>query len=158
MQTVRIIAVGKLKEAWMREGIAEYSKRLESFCRFSVVELDEYRLPENPSPAQIQKGLEEEGKESLKRTGKAPFAALCIEGKQMSSPELADWLSRLQQESGELAFVIGGSLGLSEEVKQRARIRLSVSKMTFPHQLFRVMLSEQIYRAFSILAGSKYHK
>ena len=76
----------------------------------------------------------------------------------MSSPELADWLSRLQQESGELAFVIGGSFGLSEEVKQRARIRLSVSKMTFPHQLFRVMLSEQIYRAFSILAGSKYHK
>ena len=158
MFNVAILAVGKLKEPWLREGFAEYQKRLSAYCSFQVAELPEYRLPEDPSPAQIEKGLLEEGKAILERAGKAPLVALCIEGKELSSQGLADLLRERQQAGGALCFVIGGSHGLSDEVKKRAVLRLSVSPMTFPHQLFRVMLAEQLYRGFSILAGSKYHK
>lgn len=158
MFNVAILAVGKLKEPWLREGFAEYQKRLSAYCSFQVAELPEYRLPEDPSPAQIEKGLLEEGKAILERAGKAPLVALCIEGKELSSQGLADLLRERQQTGGALCFVIGGSHGLSQEVKKRAVFRLSVSPMTFPHQLFRVMLAEQLYRGFSILAGSKYHK
>jgi 23S rRNA (pseudouridine1915-N3)-methyltransferase len=153
-----IVAVGRQKEPWMRQGMAEYAKRLSAYCDFRVVEVEEYRLPEDPSPAQIQKGLEEEGRVILEKLGKTPYAALCIEGKEMSSPGLAAWLEERRQLAGSLAFVIGGSFGLSREVKEKAALRLSVSPMTFPHQLFRVMLAEQLYRAFSISAGGKYHK
>ncbi len=158
MLNLTIVAVGRLKEAWQREGVGEYLKRLEGFCRPSVAEIDEYRLPDNPSAAQIQKGLEEEGKAVLRRVGGTPFAALCIEGKGMTSQELSLFLQEQQQRTGSLAFVIGGSHGLSPEVKDRAVLRLSLSPMTFPHQLFRVMLCEQLYRACSIAAGGKYHK
>ena len=155
---VAILAVGRLKESWLREGLAEYQKRLSAYCSFQVAEIPEYRLPDDPSPAQIEKGLLEEGKAILERAGKAPLVALCIEGKELSSQGLADLLRERQQTGGALCFVIGGSHGLSQEVKKRAVFRLSVSPMTFPHQLFRVMLAEQLYRGFSILAGSKYHK
>lgn len=158
MLSVTIVAIGKLKEPWLREGMAEYLKRLSAYCSPEVIELPEYRLPENPSPAQIAKGLEEEGKAILDRLRKTPFAALCIEGKQLSSPELARFLGERQQAGGDLAFVIGGSCGLSPAVKDRAVARLSLSPMTFPHQLFRVLLAEQLYRGFSILSGGKYHK
>lgn len=158
MFNVAILAVGRLKESWLREGLAEYQKRLSAYCSFQVAEIPEYRLPDDPSPAQIEKGLLEEGKAILERAGKAPLVALCIEGKELSSQGLADLLRERQQTGGALCFVIGGSHGLSQEVKKRAVFRLSVSPMTFPHQLFRVMLAEQLYRGFSILAGSKYHK
>lgn len=158
MFSVTILAVGKLKEPWLREGLAEYQKRLSAYCDFSVVEIPEYRLPDDPSPAQIEKGLAEEGRAILEKAGKVPFAALCIEGKELSSPDLARFLGERQQAAGALAFVIGGSFGLAPEVKGRAVLRLSVSPMTFPHQLFRVMLAEQLYRGFSILGGGKYHK
>lgn len=153
-----IVAVGKQKEKWQREGTAEYLKRLEGFCRPSVIEISEYRLPENPSPAEICRGLEAEGRDILQKLGKTPFAALCVEGRQLDSPQLADWICAQQQTTGTLAFVIGGSFGLSDEVKGRAALRLSLSRMTFPHQLFRMMLAEQLYRAFSIANGGKYHK
>ena len=158
MLHVDIVAIGRLKEPWLREGMAEYLKRLSAYCSPEVIELPEYRLPENPSPAQIAKGLEEEGRTILDRAGRTPFAALCIEGKLLSSPGLAAFLQERQQAGGSLAFVIGGSFGLSQAVKDRAVLRLSVSPMTFPHQLFRVMLAEQLYRGFSIGAGGKYHK
>lgn len=141
----------------MRQGISEYAKRLESFCRFTVIELDEYKLPDNPSPAMIEKGLEEEARAILAKV-KGEIIALCIEGKQLSSPQFADELERFAQKTGAVSFVIGGSFGLAPRVKEAAALRLSVSPMTFPHQLFRVMLAEQIYRAFSIQKGSKYHK
>lgn len=123
-----------------------------------MVELPEHRLPEAPSPAQIQKGLEEEGRLILDKAGKTPLVALCIEGKTLSSPDFAGFLGERQQAGSSLAFAIGGSFGLSDQVKKGAVLRLSVSPMTFPHQLFRVMLAEQLYRGFSILAGGKYHK
>ena len=158
MITVRVICVGKLKEAYLRAACEEYVKRLGAFCRIEVMELSEHRLPENPSPAQIVQGLDAEGQAILQRcTG--VLSALCIEGKALSSPELAEWMTR-QALSGrsELDFVIGSSWGLREEVKGRASLRLSMSPMTFPHQLARVMLLEQIYRAFQINSGGKYHK
>lgn len=157
MLTVNLIAVGKLKEAWMRQGVSEYAKRLDAFCRFTVVEIDEYKLPDNPSPATIEKGLEEEAKAILSKA-KGELVALCIEGKQLSSPQLAEELGKLSQRTGAVSFVIGGSFGLSERIKEAAVLRLSVSEMTFPHQLFRVMVAEQLYRAFSIQNGGKYHK
>ena len=158
MLHLEMVAVGRLKEPWLRQGMEEYQKRLSAYCRFQVEEVEEYRLPENPSPAQIQRGLEEEGRAILAKLGKTPFAALCIEGKEMSSPALAEWLEGRRQLGSSLAFVVGGSFGLSREVKERAALRLSASPMTFPHQLFRVMLAEQLYRALSISAGAKYHK
>lgn len=158
MFSVTILAVGKLKEPWLREGLAEYQKRLAAYCDFAVIELPEYRLPDDPSPAQIKKGLEEEGRAILEKAGKAPLAALCIEGKELSSPGFARFLAERQQAAGAVCFAVGGSFGLAGEVKKRAVLRLSVSPMTFPHQLFRVILAEQLYRGFSILAGGKYHK
>ena len=123
-----------------------------------MTEIEEYRLPESPSPAQIAKGLEEEGKRILQKTGKGPLIALCVEGKEQSSPQFARYLEQIQQTASEVDLVIGGSFGLWDGVKEKAALRLSVSPMTFPHQLFRVMLAEQLYRAFSISAGGRYHK
>lgn len=141
----------------MRQGISEYAKRLEAFCRFTVIELDEYKLTENPSPAMIEKGLEEEARAILAKV-KGEIVALCIEGKQLSSPQFAEELARFAQRTGAVSLVIGGSFGLAPRVKEAAALRLSVSPMTFPHQLFRVLLAEQLYRAFSIQSGGKYHK
>ena len=159
MLTVRILCVGKCKEKYWREACAEYGKRLSAFCRFEVSEVDEERLPERPSKAQIESGLEQEGKRLLQKAGSTPIVALCIEGKELSSPQLAQYVERAAVNgASSLAFVIGGSWGLSDEVKQRADFKLSMSRMTFPHQLARVMLLEQIYRACSINNNSKYHK
>ena len=158
MLTVNLIAVGKLKEDWLRRGLEEYRKRLEGYCRFRVTEIEEYRLPESPSPAQIAKGLEEEGKRILQKTGKGPLIALCVEGKELSSPQFARYLEQIQQTASEVDLVIGGSFGLWDGVKEKAALRLSVSPMTFPHQLARVMLCEQLYRSFQILSDGRYHK
>lgn len=160
LSSVTILAVGKLKESYLREACAEYSKRLQGFCRFSIEEVAEYRLPDNPSPAQIAAGLEREGREMLSRIPVGAYVvAMCIEGKMLDSVELSRKLSQIAvQGRSSVVFIIGGSFGIWEQVKQRADLRLSMSPMTFPHQLARVMLCEQVYRAFSIEANTKYHK
>ena len=157
--TVSLICIGKLKEKYWRDACAEYEKRLSAFCRFQIVELPESRLPDTPSEAQKKAALEEEGKRILAAAGNAHLIALCIEGKEQSSERLASTVQELSIRGvSSLAFCIGSSFGLSPRVKQAAQLRLSFSPMTFPHQLARVMLCEQIYRVFQINTNGKYHK
>ena len=160
MLRVTVLCIGKLKEAYLRDACAEYGKRLGAFCRLRVVELEEARVPESPSAAQREAALREEGRRILaKLPPGAVSIALCIEGREFSSPDFSRFLEKAAVDgAGDVALVIGGSWGLSEEVKAAARLRLSMSPMTFPHQLARVMLLEQLYRAFQISAGGKYHK
>ena len=149
MQTINIICVGKLKEQYLKDAQKEYAKRLTAFCKLNIIELDE-----------SMKGPEEEGKAILNKIEKDAFVyAMCIEGKQMSSEKLSEEISRKATEGkSNLTFIIGGSLGLSDDVKNRADIRLSMSEITFPHHLARIMLEEQIYRAYQINSNGKYHK
>ncbi len=160
MQRVTLICVGKLKERFYAEAAAEYAKRLSRYCKLTVVELPEERLPENPSPAQIDGALEREAAAIRGRLpSSAVLIALCVEGRERSSEELArlmeSWAGRGESQ---LVFLIGGSFGLHESIKAQAAERLSMSPMTFPHHLARVMLLEQIYRAYQITAGTRYHK
>lgn len=156
MLDVRLICIGKLKEAYWRDAVAEYEKRLRPLCRFQLLELPEARLPNDPSPAQIAAALEQEGKEILGKAAGTLYP-LCIEGREIDSTTLAKKLESAMQSPGAVSFVIGSSHGLSEAVKAAGQ-GLSMSPMTFPHQLARVMLCEQLYRAFQILNGTKYHK
>ncbi len=159
MLNVNIICVGNLKEKFFSDALSEYKKRLSRYCKFEVVELPEEKIADNVTQSQIEKTLQKEGEKILSKIGKSDYViAMCIEGKQLSSEELARKIEDISFSNSTVNFVIGGSWGLSPDVKSRADMRLSVSKMTFPHQLFRVMLSEQIYRAFSINANAKYHK
>ena len=159
MLTVQIVCVGKLKEAYWRDACAEYMKRLQAFCRFSILELAECRLPDHPSEAQIAAALKTEGAKILSIVGNSAIFALCIEGKQFSSEQLAEKINTLSVNgTSTVNFVIGSSFGLSDEVKQSADFQLSMSPMTFPHQLARVMLCEQTYRAFQIMNNGRYHK
>lgn len=156
---VRFITVGNLKEGYLREAVAEYRKRLSGMCRVEEVELKEVKLPDNPSEGEIQRALAAEAKTILAAVPpRACLIALCVEGKQLSSPALSSKLEALGNECSEICFVIGSSHGLSPEVKQAAHMRLSVSELTFPHQLMRVMLYEAVYRCYQIAKGSKYHK
>lgn len=160
MLAIHLICVGKLKEKFYLEGAAEYQKRLAGYCRISVTELPEERLPDSPSPAQIEAALAKEGNAVLSRIPKgAAVAAFCVEGREMSSEELSAYLSRRAVEGvSSIAFLIGSSYGLHPDVKARADLKLSMSRMTFPHHLARIMALEQIYRAFKISEGSSYHK
>lgn len=159
MLNVNIICVGKLKESYLRDAIEEYSKRMKPLCKLSVIELPEERVGENPSAAEIQKTVAAESDRILQKLGKSDYVvAMCIEGRNISSEELSQKLEEIQQLAGTVDFIIGGSWGLSEALKARADFKLSMGRMTFPHQLFRVMLLEQIYRAFQISRGTKYHK
>ena len=161
MQTITLIALGKLNADYYAKAAAEYAKRLSAYCRLNIVELPEEPIAEkNASPAVIGKALEKEARAILAAVPKGSgLAALCVEGKQKTSVELAAYLDeRAGSGAGDVAFVIGSSHGLADSVKQTASLRLSMSKMTFPHQLARVMLLEQLYRAFSINHGGKYHK
>lgn len=160
MMNVTLLCVGKLKEDYLRAACAEYQKRLGAFCRLSVIEIAESRLSDRPSQAQIDAALIEEGERILAKLPANTYpVALCIEGQKMSSEQLAVNIASLAANgTSSLAFIIGGSFGLSEKVKSACRLRLSMSDMTFAHQLARVMLLEQIYRAFSINANTKYHK
>lgn len=158
MLEVKLICIGKLKEKYWRDAVAEYAKRLSAFCRFSIVELNEARLPQNPSEAEIARALEEEAKAISASVGRSAVYALCIEGKMLSSEKLAAELEAAAVGgASSVAFVIGSSHGLHESAKALGK-QISMSPMTFPHQLARVMLCEQIYRAFSVNAGTKYHK
>lgn len=159
MLTVQILCVGKLKEAYWRDACAEYTKRLQAFCRFSILELPESKLPEHPSDAQIAAALKSEGAKIRSAAGNSAVFALCIEGKQLSSEQLAEKINILTVTgTSSVSFLIGSSFGLCDEVKQSADFKLSMSPMTFPHQLARVMLCEQTYRAFQIMNNGKYHK
>ena len=160
MQSVNIICVGKLKEKYLISAVEEYSKRLQRYCKFTLTELKDEPTPDNPSDRERNIVLEKEGRRILdKIPSSANVTALCIEGKQVSSEAFADSFSALALSGvSQRVFIIGGSMGLSDEVKKRADIKLSFSPMTFPHQLMRVLLLEQLYRAFNINAGGKYHK
>ena len=160
MFSITLICMGKLKEKFYTEAAAEYAKRLKAYCAFQLIELPECRLPENPTAAEIQAGLAKEAEEIKKRIPKGAFFCVCTpEGRELSSEELADTLRRVKTGGKSSAcFLIGSSFGIDPSVKAMADLRLSVSKMTFPHHLFRVMLLEQLYRAESIQAGTKYHK
>lgn len=160
MLTVNIVTVGKLKEQYLRDASAEYEKRLKAFCKMNITELQESRLPDNPSDAVIKKALDEEAFAMEGFFAKKAFnIAMCIEGRQLSSEELSQKIESISLNGyGTMNIFIGSSFGLSEKVKERCDMRLSMSKMTFPHQLARVMLLEQIYRAFQISSGGKYHK
>lgn len=160
MQKITVLCVGKLKEKFYQEAAAEYAKRLGRHCKLEIIELPESRLPEDPSAAEIQRALAAEAaaiRERLPRGG--AVIALCIEGRPCSSVELSRRMQELAVSGkSQLTFLIGGSVGLSEDLKRQADWRLSMSPMTFPHHLARIMLLEQIYRACQIAAGTKYHK
>ena len=160
MLNIKIIATGEFKENYLKEAAAEYKKRLGAWCKVEEYIFREEKLPENPSQAQIAEALKTEEKIILtKIPQKAYVVAMCVEGKQLSSEELADKIEQAQISGrSDLVFIIGSSYGLSDGIKQRADFRLSVSRLTFPHRLLRVMLYEAIYRSVSILNGSKYHK
>ena len=160
MVSIHLFCVGKLKEKHFAAACAEYEKRLGAFCKLTITELPETRLPEDPSQAQIDAALEKEAALLFQKLPKgAKVIALCVEGKLLSSQDLAAQLEKWTVEgASSLALVIGGSFGLHPSVKERAQLRLSMSPMTFPHHLARVMLLEQIYRAFQIQQGTKYHK
>lgn len=157
---IKLICLGKLKERYLRDMCAEYEKRLGSMCRFTLTELVPERLPEDPSSAQIAAALSKEAKGILACVSPGDkVIAMCIEGKMLSSEQLSERLEQYAVSgSGNVDFIIGSSFGLAPEIKQRADMKISMSPMTFPHQLARAMLLEQIYRAFSISSGSKYHK
>ena len=155
---IHLITVGKLKEKWLRDAYAEYDKRLQRYCRLTLTELPEARLSESPSDAEIAAALQQEGKAIL-HSCRGKIITLCIEGKLRSSEEFAEMLdSAAVSGDSTVSFVIGSSFGLSDEVKKAADLRFSMSPMTFTHQIARVLLMEQLYRAFQIQTGGKYHK
>lgn len=159
MLNIKIISVGTLKEPYLREAAAEYEKRLTAFCSPESIQIKECRLPDNPSELQINSAIKDEGKRILAAVSPRSYVvALCVEGKQLNSEELALKIDEAAQSSGTIIFIIGGSHGLSDEVKESASLKLSFSRLTFPHQLMRVMLSEALYRSFNIIKGTKYHK
>ena len=157
---IQIICIGKLKEKYWTDAIAEYSKRLSRYCTLEIVELKEARLPDKASAADEENVKLEEGRAILKAIKDGTYViTLEILGKQLSSPDLADKIETLSIEGkSNVAFIIGGSLGLSDEVSRRSDFKLSFSKMTFPHQMMRVVLLEQIYRSFKIIKNEAYHK
>ncbi|MBR4906906.1 MAG: 23S rRNA (pseudouridine(1915)-N(3))-methyltransferase RlmH [Clostridia bacterium] len=157
--TVRVVCVGKLKEKYFEDACAEFQKRLGRFCTLEIVELADEKAPESLHPKDEDLVREKEGKRILKAIGPKDFVvALAIDGKQMTSEQFAAYLAEKETEARPLAFVIGGSLGLSPEVYARADARISFSKMTFPHRIARLLLLEQLYRGYKINAHEAYHK
>ncbi len=160
MLSIRLVCVGKLREQFFVDAFNEYSKRLSAYCKFECAELNETKLGSSPSDKEIAAALDKEAADIERALGKDAYViAMCVEGMQLKSEDLAQRISSLAVAGrGRICFVIGGSFGISPRIKQRADMRLSMSEMTFPHHLARVMLAEQIYRAFKISEGSKYHK
>ncbi|MBS7297784.1 MAG: 23S rRNA (pseudouridine(1915)-N(3))-methyltransferase RlmH [Eubacteriales bacterium] len=157
--TVSIVCVGKLKEKYLKDAIDEYRKRLSRFCKLEITEIPDEKTPDNASQAEEQQILLREGRKILSAIKEGtPIIAMCVEGTLVSSEELSEKLSALAMNSGRVAFIIGGSLGLSDEVKSKAISKISFGRITLPHQLMRVVLSEQIYRSFKIANNESYHK
>lgn len=156
---IKVICVGRSKEKYWDAAYAEYMKRLRGYCSPEILEVKEARLPANASAADERKVKEAEGREILSRIGSGDYViALDIQGRELSSEEIAGKISEISFDYSRISFIIGGSLGLSDEVRKRADFRLSFGRITLPHQLARVVLLEQIYRAFKINAGEAYHK
>lgn len=157
---ITVIALGKLKEKYLKDAIAEYSKRISAYGKIEIAELTPVRLSDNPSQNEIAAALAKEAEDIKKKIPNGSYVfALCIEGKEKSSEELAKTLNAAALNGkSNIVFIIGSSFGLSPEIKKLADCRLSFSPMTFPHQLMRVMLLEQVYRAFQINTNGKYHK
>ncbi len=161
MMTVNLITVGKLKESYLKAACDEYAKRLKTLCKLNIVELNESKLGDNPSEKEILMALSNEAKAMIGLlTGKDCYnITMCIEGKQLSSVKLSDKISQVAVEGkSTINIIIGSSFGIADEIKNISDFKLSMSEMTFPHQLARVMILEQIYRAFQIQKKSKYHK
>ena len=161
MQNIDLICIGKMNASYFAQGVAEYQKRLGGFCNFRIIELPEVQIADkNASDKQIAKALQKEGEAILASVRKGAYlVALCVEGKQISSEELAAMLAdRAISGAGDIAFVIGSSHGLDDSVKRAAQARISMGRITLPHQLASLVLTEQLYRAYTINAGMKYHK
>ena len=156
---INIIAVGKIKEKYFSAAVDEYVKRLSRFARVTVTEIADEKIPSGASEKEKEKIKSTEGERILSRLNPASFViALCIEGTELSSEKLAEKIADVSRNASDITFIIGGSLGLSDAVKERAALRLSFGPVTLPHQLMRVVLSEQIYRAFKINNNETYHK
>ena len=157
MLKVKIVAVGKIKEKYFIDAINEYAKRLSRYANFSIVEVKEENFVIEPNDSEKAEILRREGA-NIKKELSGYIVAMCIEGKKLSSVDLANSLDKIKNSNSEITFIIGGSYGIDESVKKLANLKLSISDMTFPHTLCRVLLVEQIYRAFSIINDGKYHK
>ena len=160
MMNVQFIVLGKLKEKYMKDFALEYEKRLSSYCKLAVTELEPVKLSDNPSQSEIDSALNKETQMIIAKIPKNSYVfSMCIEGKQMSSEELSQKLEDIALSGkSSVVFIIGSSFGLSDEIKKMSDFKFSMSKMTFPHKLARIMLTEQIYRGFSISNNGKYHK
>lgn len=158
MTKIKIVCVGKLKEKYLKDGIEEYSKRISRFAKLEIIELNDEKIPNDPSDAQCLAVLKAEGEKILKHLD-GYIIPLCVEGVALSSEELSEKLNQIALNGNStITFIIGGSLGLDSRIKALADFKISFSKMTFPHQLMRLILSEQLYRAFKISANESYHK
>ena len=156
---ISIVCVGKLKEDYLKSAITEYKKRLSRFTGFEIIEVPDQKIPENAGEKIEEQILNKEGELIISKIKNNSYiVAMCIEGKQLSSEELAHEIKNISMSNSNITFIIGGSLGLSKAVKQKADMCISFGKITLPHQLMRVVLSEQIYRAFKINANEAYHK
>ncbi len=159
MIKVTLITLGKLKEKYLRDASAEYEKRLSRYCNLDIIELDPVRLSDKPSKIEVSSALDKEAEIIIKKIPQgSEIYSLCVEGKSLSSEEFSNKNSNLINSGKSLTFIIGSSYGLSPKIKNLGNFKLSLSDMTFPHQLFRIMLLEQIYRSFKIDEGSTYHK
>lgn len=159
MANITLITVGTLKENYLKDAVSEYKKRLSQYARVDEVNIKEEKIVNEDDPSEIRRALESEADKIIAAIPKgASKISLCVEGKQYDSVALAGLIGRMCDESGKIALIIGSSHGLSDRVKRECDVRLSVSALTFPHQLMRVVLYEALYRSFTILAGKKYHK
>ena len=159
MANITIITVGTLKEDYLKEAVAEYKKRLSQYARVDEINIKEEKIHNEDDPIEVRRALNAEGDKILSAIPKsASIIALCVEGKQYDSVALASLIGDMVDESGKIALIIGSSHGLADKVKSAASVKLSFSKLTFPHQLMRVVLFEALYRSFTILTGKKYHK
>ncbi|MCH5321933.1 MAG: 23S rRNA (pseudouridine(1915)-N(3))-methyltransferase RlmH [Eubacterium sp.] len=159
MINVTVLAVGKLKESYLRDGCGEYVKRLGAYAKINIIEITEEKCSDNPSDSEIQNVIKKEGERIIKKVPKgAVVIPLCIEGREYDSREFSALIENISLSSSHICFVIGGSFGLDDEVKALGKVKLSFGKMTLPHQLARMVLLEQVYRALSISNNSKYHK
>ena len=159
MADITIISVGTLKENYLKDAVSEYKKRLSQYARVDEISIKEEMIRNEDDPSEIKRALDNEGSKILASVPKDSYViALCVEGKQYDSPELARLIGSAKDKGGRITLIIGSSHGLSDSVKAAADTKLSFSKLTFPHQLMKVILMEALYRSFTILAGKKYHK